>query len=288
MKLINGHKIAQRIKNEIVEEVVKENNADKNKVSADKRPNLAIVLVGERQDSRLYVELKEKEAKKVGVDTHLYKFPENIEEKKLKEAIRHLSQDPLIDGILLQLPLPKHLNTDEVIKIIDPQKDVDGFHPDNLKILEETCSHERVIPPLCQVVLKVLKEVDFELQNKQVCLLLNSPILGRALKPVLECQGAQVFLADPEEKNLEAKTSKADLLITALGRPQFVKKEMIKEGAGIIDIGISKEDKFVLGDVDQEDAGKKAGFLTPVPGGVGPITIAMALKNTLELFKNKK
>ncbi|SRR6056297_888053 len=288
MKLVDGHKIAKRIKDKIVKEIIEENGANTKEVSADKRPNLAIILVGDRQDSQLYVELKEKEAKKVGIDTHLYKLSKEVEEEKVKEVIKHLNEDPQIDGILLQLPLPKHLNTEDIVATIDPGKDVDRFHSENLKTLKETCNHEHVMPPLFQVVLEVLREADFDLKENRVCVLANSKVLGSALKTVLECKGAQVNIVGPYEEKLTEKTGEADLLITAIGRPHFVKKEMIKKGAGIIDIGITKEGKYVLGDVDQEDVAEKADFLTPVPGGVGPITIAAALKNTLKLFKEKK
>jgi len=292
MQIIDGHKIANRIKDEIVKEVIKENEGEgdlsKDKAKADKRPNLAIVLIGGREDSKLYVDLKEKEAKKVGVDTHLYKLPEDAEEEKIKEVIKHLNEDPLIDGILLQLPLPNHLNTDEIVATINPAKDVDRFHPDNLKTLKETCNHDHVMPPLFQVVLEILKEVKFELKNSRVCVLANSKIFGGALKAVLECKEAQVEVVGPYDEKLTEKTKQAGLLITAIGQPHFIKKEMIKKEAGIIDIGITKEGKYVLGDVDQEDVKEKASFLTPVPGGVGPITIAVALKNTFKLFKDKK
>src|SRR6056297_44245 len=292
MQLIDGHKIANRIKNEIVKEVIKENGGEgdlsKDKAKADKRPNLAIVLIGGREDSKLYVNLKEKEAKKVGVDTHLYKLPEDTEEEKVKEAIKYLNKDHQIDGILLQLPLPKHLDADKIVKTIDPGKDVDRFHPENLKVLEETCDHGHVMPPLFQVVLEVLKEAKFELKNSRVCVLANSKIFGNALKAVLECKEAQVDVVGPYDEKLTEKTQKADLLISAIGQPHFIKREMIKKEAGIIDIGITKEGKYVLGDVDYEDVKGKASFLTPVPGGVGPITIAVALKNTFKLFKDKK
>ena len=291
MKLIDGHKIANRIKDEIVREVIKENGGEgdlsKDKAKAEERPNLAIILIGEREDSKLYVNLKEKEAKKVGVDTHLYRLPEDVEEEEVKEAIKHLNKDSQIDGILLQLPLPKQLNTDEIVATIDPAKDVDRFHPENLKTLQETCSHGHVMPPLFQVILEVLKEANFDLKESRVCILANSKIFSNALKAVLECKGAQVDIAGPYDEKLTEKTRQADLLITAIGQPHFVKKEMLKKDAGIIDIGITKEGKYVLGDVDQEDIKEKASFLTPVPGGVGPITIAAALKNTLKLFKEK-
>ncbi|SRR6056297_1082368 len=289
--IINGHKIADRIKDEIVKEIIRENGGkgdlSQDKAKADKRPNLAIILVGEREDSNTYVNLKEKEAKKVGVDTHLYKLPEDTGEEEIKKVIRHLNKDDLIDAILIQLPLPGQINTDEIIKTLDPNKDLDRFHPENIKIIQETCDHDHVLPPVFQVVFEVLKEAEFELVGKQVCIVANSDIFGSSLARALECYSATAEVVSPEAKDLSNKTSQADLLITAAGQPHLIKKDMIKKNAGIIDIGITKKGKKIWGDVDQEDVSDKASFLTPVPGGVGPITIATALKNTLELFKRK-
>ncbi|MCD4694235.1 bifunctional 5,10-methylenetetrahydrofolate dehydrogenase/5,10-methenyltetrahydrofolate cyclohydrolase, partial [bacterium] len=292
MKLIDGHKIADKIKDKIIKEIIsinaKEVNLPKDKIIPKKRPNLAIILIGAREDSGLYVRLKEKEAKKVGIDTHLYKIPETSTEKEVKEIIEHLNKDDLIDAILVQLPLPEHFNADEIVKIIDPKKDVDRFHPDNLKELTESCNHKHVMPPVFQVVFYVLDEARFDLKDRKVCVLAKSQIFTNALKHVLECRGAQVVIVSPYAEKLKEKTIEADLLITVVGQPGLIKEDMIKKGVGIIDIGITKKDKYILGDVDREGIKEKVSFLTPVPGGVGPITIATALKNTLDLFKENK
>ena len=176
MQIIDGKKLAEIIKDDLVKKIVK----------LGARPNLAIILVGKRQDSSLYVNLKEKEAKKVGIDTHLYKCPENITEKEVLDIIKHLNKDNLIDAILLQLPLPKNLNTDKIIKAIDPKKDVDGFHPENLKELTKTCNHENIVPPVFEVVLEMLKSINYRLEGKQVCVVANSDIFGKGLANVLE------------------------------------------------------------------------------------------------------
>ncbi len=292
MKLIDGHKIANKIKDSIVEEIISINAKDatlpKDRILPKKRPNLAIILIGRREDSNLYVRLKEKEAKKVGIDTHVYKLPENSTEKEAKEMINHLNNDSLIDAILIQLPLPDQFNADEIIGTIDPKKDVDRFHPDNLKELKSSCGHGHVMPPVFQVVFYILDEVDFKLKDKKVCVLAKSQVFTNAFKHVLECRGAQVIIASSYDEKLQEKTLEADLLITAVGQPNLIKKDMIKEGVGIIDVGITKKDKYILGDVDRGDVEEKVSFLTPVPGGVGPITIATALKNTLDLFKENK
>ncbi|MFC1678326.1 bifunctional 5,10-methylenetetrahydrofolate dehydrogenase/5,10-methenyltetrahydrofolate cyclohydrolase [Patescibacteria group bacterium] len=277
--IINGTQIAEKIKDNIVKEIAKLGGA---------RPNLAIIFVGERADSKLYVQLKEKEAKKVGIDTHLYKCPSNTPEKDIIEMIDCLNKDKLIDAILVQLPLPAGFNTDEIIKAIDPAKDADRFHPDNLEKLLATCNHFEVMPPLFMVVLKILEEIDFSLEGKQACVIANSDKFGKSLAKILECKQAKVGVVTAEDHDLERKTIQADLLVTAVGRPGLVTKDMIKKDAVIIDIGITKEGKIVSGDVDFEDVKDKAGFITPVPGGVGPMTIAMLFQSTLALHKARK
>lgn len=278
-KIINGKKIAEKIKDDLVQEIVKFDPL---------RPNLAIILVGDRKDSNLYVSLKEKEAKKVGIDTHVYRCEEDIEEQEILNMIKHLNQDDLIDAILVQLPLPDKFDTNKIINTIDPAKDVDRFHPDNLKVLLETCEHQHVIPPVFEAILEMLEDIDFDIAGKKVCIVANSEIFGKSLVKVLECQQAQVDLVDADDEDLKNKTSQADVLISAVGRPKFINKEMIKDDAVIIDIGISEQGGKVCGDVDFDDVEKKAGFITPVPGGVGPLTIAMLFKNTLALYKKRR
>jgi len=284
MQIIDGKKLAEKIKDNLVKEIVVETCHG----TSIRRPNLAIILVGERDDSSLYVGLKEKEAKKVGIDTHLYKCPENITEQEVLEIINHLNKDELIDAILVQLPLPENLDTNKIIKAIDPDKDVDGFHPDNLDKLLKSCDHKNIVPPVFEVVLEMLKSINYELPDKQVCIAANSDIFGKSLAKVLECRGAKAVVARGDDKDLKNKTSKADILITAAGNPGFIKKDMAKKDAVVIDIGITKKGEKVCGDVDFKDVAEKASFITPVPGGVGPMTIAMAFKNTLELYKRRK
>ena len=277
--IINGKLIAEKIKDKVAKEIFE--------LDGGKRPNLAIILVGDRDDSKLYVNLKEKEAKKVGIDTHVYKCADNIPETEIFAMIDHLNKDKIIDAILVQLPLPKNYDTDGIILAIDPQKDVDRFHPDNLEKLLRTCDYNKVMPPVFKVVLEILKDIKFNIKDKNVCVLANSNIFGKSLVNVLSCLGAKAQSIKPDEKNLSEKTKKADVLIIAIGKAQFIKKDMIKKGAVIIDIGISREDGKIYGDADFDDVNEKAGFITPVPGGVGPMTIAMLFENTLELYKNK-
>lgn len=277
MILIDGKKIAERIKDEIVREIVK----------LGARPNLAIVLVGEREDSKLYVRLKEKQAKEVGIDTHLYQCDADIAEAELISMIDFLNADEMIDGILVQLPLPEGLNADKVIERILPEKDVDGFHPYNLNQFLTSCDNPNV-PPLVGVIMEIIKEIKFGIKGKSAVAIVNSELFGQAIKHALECGGAVCSVLHQDDAELAVKSSKADLLICAVGHAGLITKEFVKSEAVIIDIGInSLPNGGVAGDVDAESVKEVAGFLTPVPGGVGPITIAMAFKNTLRLFKEK-
>lgn len=277
-QLINGKEIAEKIKDSIVAEIL---------TFKGKRPNLAIILIGDREDSKLYVSLKEKEAVRVGIDTHVYRCVDTTPESEILKMIECLNNDDLIDAILVQLPLSDVFDTDKIIKAIDPKKDVDRFHPDNLKKLFESCSHEEVLPPVLKVVLEMLKETTLDLKDKQICIIANSDIFGKSLAHVLECRGAKTLCTEIDDKDLSVKTLNADVLISAVGSPHFIKKEMVKKDSVIIDIGISKQDGKVMGDVDFDDVEDKVAFITPVPGGVGPMTIAMLFLNTLELFKKR-
>ena len=283
-KIIDGKLLAEIIKDKVVNGIVKINEGD---ISCPKRPNLAIILVGDRDDSKLYVSMKEREAKIVGIDTNLYKFDASMSEEELISTITCLNKDENVDAILIQLPLPKKFNTDKVIATMDPKKDVDRFHPDNQKTFLGTCEHNHVMPPVYATVIEMLNSIKYNLENKNTVILANSDIFGKGLAKSLKCLGAKTKVIGVDNKNLKEITSKADLLITAVGKPEFIKKEMVKERAVIIDIGITKEDKYVMGDVDFDDVKNKISYITPVPGGVGPMTIAMLFKNTLALYKKR-
>lgn len=275
MKNIDGKALAEAIKDDLVKEIL----------ALGERPNLAIILAGEREDSKLYVALKEKQAMAVGIDTHLYRCDDDVKEEDLLATIDFLNNDDTIDGILIQLPLPEGLDTDKIIARMSPDKDVDGFHPKSLQKLLSSCRLE-VEPPLIGVILSMLESIKYDLSGKRVAALVNSPILGASIKHVLECRGGKVNLLSGNESDLKAKTGEADLLISALGRPKLVTAEMVKDGAVLIDIGITRmPDGSVCGDIDQTGMDARDGFITPVPGGVGPMTIALAFKNTLELYK---
>lgn len=257
-KLIDGKAIAERVKDEIVQKIFQLKGI---------RPNLAIILVGEREDSKLYVSLKEREGVKVGIDTHLYNLPAETQEEELLSVIEFLNQDELIDGILVQLPLPAHLNTDRIIAAIDPKKDVDGFHPEH---------PEYIVSPVLAAALACLDEIKLVGNGKTACLLYNSDVFGNSLKEIIKKRG--FTLCSQEE------ITTADLIITALGKPASLTKEMIKPNSVVIDIGISKVGGKVLGDADFPNVLEKVAFITPVPGGIGPMTIAFLFKNVLEIF----
>jgi methylenetetrahydrofolate dehydrogenase (NADP+)/methenyltetrahydrofolate cyclohydrolase len=281
MQIIDGKKIADKIKDEIVADILFHNASD---AFCSQRPSLAILLVGNRPDSSLYVSLKEREAKKVGVDTNLYCFSVSCSEKELEETISFLNNDNSIDGILLQLPLPDGFNTDRIVSLISPEKDVDRFHPENLK----KTGQNNLLSPLEQVIEEVMIDIKYDPAGKSACIVANSNILGDSLAGLLISKGALTKVVSADDEDLVAVSSKADILITAVGRPGFIKTEHVKKDALIIDIGIVKEaDGRISGDVDLVSVEKTAGFVTPVPGGVGPITIAAALRNTLELWKRK-
>ena len=278
LQLINGRQLAEQIKDNIAENIYN---------LGGPRPNLAIILVGQRPDSQLYVKLKQQEAKKVGIDTHFYSCPANISQAELLEIIRFLNKDPLIDGILLQLPLPQHLNTDEAVNAIHPDKDVDGFTAENLNRLQNN-QPQAIIPPVFGVVLKLIAEQKLDLTGQLAVILGNSTIFGDHLAQLIKQQGAEVAIYHRLDKKAQASLNQAKLIISALGRPLAVKIKQPQENYLIIDIGITKKASKVYGDVDLKSINPLInGWATPVPGGVGPLTIAMALKNTFLLYQQQ-
>lgn len=260
-QIIDGKAIAEEIKNEIVKEIVKLKN---------KRPNLAIILVGERSDSQLYVSLKEKEGKKLGIDMHVYKIENDVSEKDLLEIIEFLNKDELIDGILIQLPLPKHLDVNKIIHAINPLKDVDGFH----------CQKpDYIVSPVLASIKACLENIKFSSPGKRACVFYNSDIFGHNVEQLLLKEGFKVINSSDSKQ--------ADLIISALGSPEKIKKNIVKKNAVIIDIGITKIKDKVKGDADVESLKNHISYLTPVPGGIGPMTIAFLFKNVLEIFKKR-
>lgn len=275
-QLINGRQLADKIKDQIAETVFALNG---------QHPNLAIILVGERPDSEIYVHHKQTEAKKVGIDTHLYQCPEDISQEELLATINFLNQDQTIDGILLQLPLPDHLNTDELVNAIAINKDVDGFTKKNLEKLKEN-DPQAIIPPVFGVILTIIAEQQFDLTDQKVLIVGNEGIFSENLAEMLRQFDAQVELLSDITPQNRAKLDEAKLLITALGKPHSIKPIDLPKDYLIIDVGITKKDSKVYGDVDLSSINPQInGWATPVPGGVGPMTIALALNNTLLLYQ---
>lgn len=261
VKKIDGLAISEKIKDKVAKGVF---------VKQENRPNLAIILVGDRPDSKMYVSLKQREGVRVGIDTHLYSLEADISQSELIKVIEFLNSDPNIDGILVQLPLPETLNTDQVIAAIDPKKDVDGFHPNH---------SENLLSPVLASIGACLDQINFIGQGKKACVFYNSEVFGVSVKDYLLKRGLIII---PASQSIEA-----DLLISAVGEPKKVKAEMIKEGSVLIDIGITSVAGKAVGDLDWDSIAEKAAWATPVPGGIGPLTVAFLLKNTWEIHKRQ-
>lgn len=284
MKLLDGKKTSEQIKQEIAEEV-KEIKAKGGKV-----PHLAAVLVGTDGASLTYVGSKVKACEKVGFDSTLIELPAEITEAELLKKIEELNKNPEIDGYIVQLPLPKHIDSQKVLMAVDPEKDVDGFHPANFGKI--ALDMEAFIPATPFGIMELLRRHNVETKGKHVVVVGRSHIVGRPMSILLSQKGnpgnATVTLTHSYTPNLKEITQQADIIIMALGIPKFLKADMVKEGVTVVDVGITRlkdenapKGYRIVGDVDFEQVKEKADYITPVPGGVGPMTIAMLLKNTL-------
>jgi len=284
MVLIDGKATANQIKNEIAEEV----KAIKSK--GERAPHLAAVLVGNDGASLTYVGSKVRSCEKVGFDSSLIRLPEETTEAELLAKIAELNQDDTLDGYIVQLPLPKHIDEEKVLLAIDPKKDVDGFHPSNFGRM--ALELETFIPATPFGIMQLIERYDIDTQGKHVVVIGRSHIVGRPISILMSQKGAYgnatVTVAHSRTKDLKALTQQADIIVSALGVPGFVTADMVKDGVVIIDVGITrvedpskKKGYYITGDVDFDSVAQKASCITPVPGGVGPMTIAMLLKNTL-------
>jgi methylenetetrahydrofolate dehydrogenase (NADP+)/methenyltetrahydrofolate cyclohydrolase len=271
-------KITQRVAREIFESSKKTNS----------RPSLAIVLAGNREDSEIYVGIKQETAKEMGIDTHLYRIGEQEDTKDVIELIEHLNEDREVNGILVQLPLPKKYDTDKVIDTMSPDKDVDCFHPDNVKKLDNYKKEKPfILSPVYATVLEMLSSVYFDLENSISVVVANSEVFGGGLRKVLEAEGSKSEVVFTDDELFKEKIKKADLLVTAVGKRNLITADMIKPNAVVIDVGITKEDGKIYGDVDFEEVKEMVSAITPVPGGVGPVVVAKALENTWKLANRK-
>jgi methylenetetrahydrofolate dehydrogenase (NADP+)/methenyltetrahydrofolate cyclohydrolase len=246
-------------------------------------PGLTVILVGEDVPSKIYVRNKEKSAVEVGLNSEVIRYPEDLEEKVLLDKIRELNNNEKVSGILVQLPLPRHINKRKVIETIAHEKDVDGFHPINVGNLSSGYDSNIPCTPLgCGLL---LKQVEKNLSGKHAVVIGRSNLNGKPMTQLLLKENCTVTITHSKTKDLKAECLRADIIIAAVGIPKLVKADWIKKGAIVIDVGINKTDAGLVGDVDFDEVSKVAKAVTPVPGGVGPMTIACLLNNTVECFK---
>ncbi len=273
MELISGKEISGQIYEEIKERLAK--------IEGDK-PNLVVILVGDDPASQVYVGMKEKKTKELGMRGQVFRLPAETTQEELHEKIQELNADPDVNGILLQLPLPKHLDAKKAIEHISPDKDVDGLHYVNVGKLHlgEDC----FIPCTPYGIIQMLERKGVEIEGKHAVVIGRSNLVGKPIARLLEQRNATVSICHSRTKNLEKFTLDADILVVAVGRPQVIKANQVKEGAVVIDVGINRVDGKLVGDVDFNSVKEKASMITPVPGGVGPMTICMLMYNTVRAY----
>tara|TARA_B100001741_G_scaffold306396_1_gene299805 strand:- start:512 stop:1354 length:843 start_codon:yes stop_codon:yes gene_type:complete len=275
--IIDGKKEAEVLREEIKKEII----SIKNKTS--KSPALTVILVGDFAPSQIYVKNKEKISKEVGINSNVIKYPKDVSEEEILKKIKELNNDKNVSGILVQLPLPDQISKEKVINLIDPLKDVDGFSPINAGNLAS--GYNAIVPCTPLGCLLLLKKVEKNLSGKHAVIIGRSNLNGKPLAQLLLKENCTVTITHSKTKNLKEECLKADILIAAVGVANLVKKDWVKSGSVIIDVGINKQGDKIVGDVNFEEVKDKVKAITPVPGGVGPMTIACLLKNTLECFK---
>ena len=281
MQLIDGKSLANKVQASVGTTEVDKLKQEKNIV-----PGLAVILIGDDPASHAYVKMKAKACEKVGFYSITHSMPDAISQDEIIATIEMMNNNPRIDGILVQLPLPKHVDTDKILEVIDPKKDVDGFHAYNIGRLVSNLDSFVACTPLG--VMKMFEAYNIDLEGKDVCVVGASNIVGKPMAALLLNANATVTVTHIFTKDLKAHTSQADIVIVGVGVPGLIKEDMIKEGAIVIDIGINRiEDGSLVGDVDFKNVSQKCSYITPVPGGVGPMTIAMLLSNTLKSAKQR-
>ena len=277
MILIDGKKEAAELREKLKQEVL-ELKSKFNKV-----PGLTVILIGELAPSKIYVKNKEKSANEVGLKSEVIRYPETVDEKTVLNKIEELNNDESVSGILVQLPLPKHIDKQKVIEKILPSKDVDGFHPMNVGNLSS--GYESSVPCTPLGCYLLIKKIEPNLNGKKAVVVGRSNLNGKPMTQLLLKENCTVTITHSKTKDLKAECLEADIIVAAVGIPELVKGDWVKKDAIVIDVGINKTDKGIVGDVAFEEVSKNAKALTPVPGGVGPMTIACLLKNTIECFK---
>jgi methylenetetrahydrofolate dehydrogenase (NADP+)/methenyltetrahydrofolate cyclohydrolase len=275
--IIDGKKIAAELREELKKNVVEL------KSTYNAIPGLTVILVGEDTPSKIYVKNKEKFAKEVGMNSEVIRYPADLKEKELLNKIKELNKDDKVSGILVQLPLPKHIDKRKIIETIDHEKDVDGFHPINVGNLSSGYDCSIPCTPLgCSLL---IKKVEKNLTGKHAVVIGRSNLNGKPMTQLLLKENCTVTITHSKTKDLKAECLRADIIIAAVGIPKLVKGDWVKKGAIVIDVGINKTDLGLVGDVDFDEVSKVAKAITPVPGGVGPMTIACLLNNTVECFE---
>jgi methylenetetrahydrofolate dehydrogenase (NADP+)/methenyltetrahydrofolate cyclohydrolase len=280
MILIDGKKAAAELREELKQEVVEL------KTKYNKVPGLTVILIGDMAPSQIYVRNKEKSANEVGLKSEVIKYPDTVEEKTVLEKIEELNNDESVSGILVQLPLPKHIDKQKVIETITPSKDVDGFHPMNVGNLSS--GYESSVPCTPLGCYLMIKKIEPNLSGKKAVVVGRSNLNGKPMTQLLLKENCTVTITHSRTKDLKAECLEADIIVAAVGIPELVRGDWVKKGAIVIDVGINKTENGLVGDVAFDEVSKVAKALTPVPGGVGPMTIACLLKNTVECFKRSQ
>ena len=280
MILIDGKKIAAELREELRQEVIE--LKDKH----NKIPGLTVILIGDMAPSQIYVRMKEKAANEVGLKSEVIRYPGTVEEKTVLDKIEELNKDESISGILVQLPLPKHIDKQKVIETILPGKDVDGFHPMNVGNLSS--GYESSVPCTPLGCYLMIKKIEPNLSGKKAVMIGRSNLNGKPMAQLLLKENCTVTITHSKTRDLKAECLEADIIVAAVGIPELVKADWVKKDAIVIDVGINKTENGIVGDVAFEEVSKVARALTPVPGGVGPMTIACLLKNTIECFKRSQ
>jgi len=275
--IIDGKKISAVLREKLKEKV------SKLKSTYNAVPGLTVILVGEDPPSKIYVKNKEKSAIEVGINSEVIRYPDNVEEKMILNKIKELNKNDKVSGILVQLPLPKNINKKKVIETINPNKDVDGLHPMNVGNLSS--GYDSMVPCTPLGCYLLIKDVEKDLNGKHAVVIGRSNLNGKPMTQLLLKENCTVTITHSKTKDLKAECKRADIIVAAVGRPKLVKADWVKKDAIVIDVGINKTDTGLVGDVDFEEVSKVAKAVTPVPGGVGPMTIACLLSNTVECFK---
>lgn len=276
MKIIDGKKLAGEIRARLTKEVT----------DLSGQPGLAIILVGDDTASHTYVSLKEKAAKEIGIHFEKHLFPATVTQQEIIERIQQLNNTDTINGMLVQLPLPRGIDENIVITSIDPTKDVDGFHKDNIAHL--LSGTPGVVPGLAAGIVRLAETTDVVLSGAPVMIYANNPIFSDPLEYLFNQKGAKTVTCHPSAEDCLPLAQQADIVVVAVGRPKFITESMIKRGVVLIDVGFNEVDGTVVGDVDVDSVKNKAGWLTPVPGGVGPMTVAMLLENVILAFMRQQ